>query len=393
VAYEVMLIGSYGMMMVGARPAQLRETMKYLAINAVASTLFVVGCGLLYAAVGTLNMADVAERTAQLTGERAALVTTISMLFLIVFAMKAAAFPLFFWLPDSYPVVPPGVNGFFAGLLTKVGVYSLLRVFVLVFRQEGHEFATEVLLVLSGLTMVLGVLGAMCQWEIRKILSWHIISQVGYMVMGIGLASNPAIAELAVAGTIFYVVHHIIVKANLFLIGGIAGQAAGSQELKKMGGVLDLAPSAAGLFLVSALSLAGMPPFSGFLSKFVLVRAGLSGENYVVVAAAIVTSFLTLFSMAKIWTYAFWGPRCHDAPRAPYRPLVGPAAVLAALTIVLGLWAQPVLRLAGDAARNLIDPREYVAAVLVPAEAEPASPIAELTGPIALRHGHRAGPP
>ena len=233
VSYEVMLIGSYGVMMVGATKPQVRETMKYIAINSIGSTLFVVACGLIYATVGTLNMADLAVRTAALDGQRAALVTAVSMLLLVVFALKCAAFPLFFWLPDSYPVVPPGVNGYFAGLLTKVGVYSLLRVFVMMFRQPGAEVALQILLVLSGFTMLLGVLGAMCQWDIRRILSWHIISQVGYMVMGIGLASNRSIAQLAVAGTIFYVVHHIVVKSSLFLIGGIAERVdgdAGSEE-------------------------------------------------------------------------------------------------------------------------------------------------------------------
>jgi len=172
--------------------AQVRQALKYIAINSVGSTLFVVGCGVVYATVGTLNMADLAVRTAEITGQRAGMVTAASMLLLLVFALKAAVFPLIYWLPDSYPVVPPGVNGYFAGILTKVGVYSLLRVFVLCFRQEGHQFALDVLLFLSGLTMLLGVLGAMCRWDIRRILSWHIISQVGYMVMGIGLPSQPS---------------------------------------------------------------------------------------------------------------------------------------------------------------------------------------------------------
>jgi multicomponent Na+:H+ antiporter subunit D len=162
VAYEVMLLGSYGLMMVGATKQQVRQTLKYIAINSIGSTLFVVGCGLVYATLGTLNMADIAVRSAQLEGERAALLTAVSMLLMVVFALKAAAFPLFFWLPDSYPIVPAGLNGYFAGLLTKVGVYSLLRMFVLCFRQPGAELVLDVLLVLSGFTMLFGVLGAMC---------------------------------------------------------------------------------------------------------------------------------------------------------------------------------------------------------------------------------------
>jgi multicomponent Na+:H+ antiporter subunit D len=291
------------------------------------------------------------------------MVTAASMVLLMVFALKAAAFPLFFWLPDSYPIVPAGVNGYFAGLLTKVGVYSLLRVFVMVFRQDGHTLATDVLLVLSGFTMLLGVLGALCQWEMRRILSWHIISQVGYMVMGIGLATDPAIAPLAVAATIFYVVHHIIVKASLFLVAGVAEQVTGTTKLRAMGGVLGTAPVVAGLFLVAALSLAGMPPFSGFLAKFVVLRAGLAGHQFAIVAVAVATSFLTLLSMMKIWTYAFWGtPRTGGA--TAWQGPAAATAVLVAGTVLLGLGAEPFLRLADDAAREVVTPTAYVRAVL-----------------------------
>lgn len=368
VAYEVMLVGSYGMMMVGAGKAQVHQTMNYVAINVVGSTLFVAALGFIYATVGALNMADVAVRTAALTGDRAAMVTAASLMLLVVFAMKTAAWPLFFWLPDTYPVVPAGINGFFAGLLTKVGVYSLLRIFGMVFRQPGHEFALDVLLVLSGFTMLLGVLGAMCQWDIRRILSWHIISQVGYMVMGIGLSgsADPRVVQFAIAGTIFYVVHHIVVKSCLFLVGGICERVSGTQQLKQMGGVLDLAPGVAGLFLVAALSLAGMPPFSGFLSKLVLIRAGIEGGNYVVVLAAIATGFLTLYSMTKIWSYAFWGSKCRESAGPNYRGIMAPTAVLVVFTIVMGVWAQPFMRLANSAADDIRDPVNYITSVLGP---------------------------
>jgi multicomponent Na+:H+ antiporter subunit D len=384
VAYEVMLLGSYGMMMVGADRAQVRQTLKYVAINSVGSTLFVAACGLIYATVGTLNMADLAVRTAAIAGERSGLVTAASMLLLVVFGLKAATFPLTYWLPDCYPVVPPGVIGYIAGLLTKVGVYSLLRTFVMLFRQESNAFAMDALLFLSGFTMLLGVLGAMCQWETRRLLSWHIISQVGYMVMGIGLAGapDPRVAQLAVAGTILHVVHNIIVKSCLFLTGGVGERITGSQKLKYMGGVLELSPGTAGLFLVASLSLAGMPPFSGFLSKFVLTVAALGGGNYVVVTAAILTGFLTLYSMTKIWLYTYWRERCQERPLAPYRPLLYPVAVLVVLSVLMGVCAQPVLGLATRAADTLTDPTEYVQAVLGHGQAVP---------PPAGRHASLAG--
>jgi multicomponent Na+:H+ antiporter subunit D len=364
VAYEVMLIGSYGAMMVGGTRQQVRQTMMYVALNLLGGALFVVGIALVYALVGTLNMADLAARTAGLGGSRAAMVTAASMVLLVVFALKAATFPVFFWLPDSYPIVPPGVNGYFAGLLTKVGVYSLLRVFVMVFRQDGHALAIDVLLVLSGFTMLLGVLGALCQWEMRRILSWHIISQVGYMVMGIGLASDPAVAPLAVAATIFYVVHHIIVKSSLFLVAGVTEHVTGTTKLERMGGVLDLAPLVGGLFLVAALSLAGLPPFSGFLAKFVILRAGLLEHQFAIVAVAVATSFLTLLSMMKIWTYAFWGRPKRDAAATGWHGPAAATAVLVLATVMLGLGAQPFLRLATDAAGDVVTPTAYVHAVL-----------------------------
>jgi multicomponent Na+:H+ antiporter subunit D len=212
--------------------------------------------------------------------------------------------------------------------------------------------------------MLLGVLGALCQWEMRRILSWHIISQVGYMVMGIGLAADPHIARAAVAATIFYVVHHIIVKSSLFLVAGVAEGVTGKTKLEDMGGVMTLAPAAAALFFVAALSLAGMPPFSGFLAKLVVLRAALEGHRFAIVAVAVLTSFLTLLSMMKIWTYAFWGrPRRVEAAAGWYGP-AGATAVLVAGTVLLGIAAQPFLRLADAAAEEIVTPTAYLRAVL-----------------------------
>jgi len=374
VSYEVMLLGSYGMMMVGSSKAQLRQTMKYIAINVLGGTFFVVGLGFIYSTIGSLNMAEISTRSAALTGDKAAVFTAVTSVMLVVFALKTAAFPLFFWLPDTYPVVPPGINGFFAGLLTKVGVYSLLRVFVMVFRQPGHEFSLNIILFMSGFTMLLGVLGAMCQWEIRKILSWHIISQVGYMVMGVGLVgvvvyaadgsidveATKTVKTAAIVGTIFYIVHHIVVKSSLFLVGGIAERITGTQELKKMGGILDLSPAAAGLFLIASFSLAGFPPFSGFLSKFVLIKAGLAGGAFFVVTVAIITSFFTLYSMTKIWSYAFWRGKCREHAGPGYKGMMVPTSILIAFTMFMGLVAQPFVGLAERAAKDVQDPTAYI---------------------------------
>lgn len=368
VAYEVMLIGSYGSLMLGASRAQLRQAIKYIAINVLGGTLFVVVLGLIYATCGTLNMADLSLRTAELSGSRAALVTAVSMVLLVVFALKAAVFPLMSWLPDSYPVVPAGVIGYFAALLTKVGVYSLLRAFVMVFRQEGHELTLHVLLVMSGLSMVLGVMGAMCQWDIPRILSWHSVSQAGFMVMGIGLAAaGGSAAELAVAGCIYFCVHHAIVKGSLFMIGGMVERVTGTQQLRHASGVLDLSPATAGLFLVAALSLAGLPPLTGFVGKFMLMRAGLQGGYGLIVGLSIFTSFLTLYSMTKIWSYTFWGKRSPE--KAVHSPgmLLPPVAAMVLATALLGVLAQPLVSSCRRAAATLLYPQAYIRAVL-PAE-------------------------
>jgi multicomponent Na+:H+ antiporter subunit D len=364
VAYEVLLVGSYGCMMVGASRAQVRQTLMYIAINLVGGALFVVGIALVYALVGTLNFADLAQRTAAIGGVRAAALTATSMVLLVVFAIKAGTFPVFFWLPDSYPVVPPGVNGYFAGLLTKVGVYSLLRVFVMCFRQEGSSMALDVLLALSGATMLLGVLGAVCQWEIRRILAWHSISQVGYMILGVGLAGDAGVARAAVVATILFVLHHGIVKSSLFMLGGAAELAGGSSDLHKLRGVARLAPAAAALFLAAALSLAGLPPFSGFLGKLLLLRAALASEHWFLVAMAVTTSFLTLMSMLKIWSYGFWGAPARAEAAPGWGAVAAPVAVLIVATVLLGVWAEPVLRVADAAAVEVTDPSAYVRAVL-----------------------------
>ena len=216
---------------------------------------------------GTLNMADLARKLAHV--EQPGVITVISMLFLVAFGVKAAVFPLFFWLPASYHTPPAAVSAIFAGLLTKVGVYALIRVFTLIFVQDTG-YTHTLILIIAGLTMLTGVLGAVAQNEFRRILSFHIISQIGYMIMGLGLFSS-----LALAGSVFFIAHNIIAKTNLFLISGLAYRLRGTYDLHALGGLYAAYPVVALLFLIPALSLAGLPPLSGFAAKLILVRAGL----------------------------------------------------------------------------------------------------------------------
>ncbi|MEM0962959.1 MAG: Na+/H+ antiporter subunit D [Bacteroidota bacterium] len=359
--FEVLLISSFVLLVLGNGRGQVRGAVVYVLINLVGSMGFLAAIGLLYGVTGTLNLADLSVRLAEVGSP--GLVTAISMLFLIAFGIKAAVFPLFFWLPASYHTPPIAISAIFAGLLTKVGVYALIRVFTLLFTQD-IGFTHTILLWIAGLTMVTGVLGAASQTDVRKILSFHIISQIGYMIMGLALFT-----PLALVGAVFYIVHHIVVKANLFLVAGVAERIVGSFELKNLGGLYRAHPWLAVLFLIPAFSLAGFPPLSGFWAKLILIKAGLDVGAWVIVGVALVVGLLTLFSMTKIWNGAFWTPLAdglsmRSASGRGMALMVSPVAVLCMLTLTIGLWAEPFLVFAEAAAASLLDPTDYVAAVL-----------------------------
>ncbi|NJK81537.1 MAG: Na+/H+ antiporter subunit D [Chloroflexaceae bacterium] len=296
--YEVMLIASFVLLVMGGERSQLEGGIKYVTLNLLASALFLAAVGLLYGLTGTLNMAHLSEVVPTLV-EQQGMVTVVAMLFLFAFGIKGALFPLFFWLPASYHTPPIAVTVIFSALLTKVGVYSLIRVFTLIFTGDA-VFVQVVLLVIAGFTMVTGVLGAVAQYEMRRLLSFHIISQIGYLLMGLALFT-----PLSLAASVFFMAHVILAKSALFLVGGVLNRLAGTYDLKKLGGFYRVSPVLAVLFFIPAMSLAGIPPLSGFWAKFALIRAGLETQQYAIVAASLVVSVLTLFSMTKIWAEAF----------------------------------------------------------------------------------------
>ena len=357
--FEVLLISSFVLLTLGNRRAQLEGGLKYVAINLVSSLLFLVSIGLIYGLTGTLNLADLAIA---LQDAPAGLVTVLAMLLLIAFGIKAAIFPLFFWLPASYHTPPVAVSAFFGGMLTKVGVYALIRSFTLLFTQDVG-WTHQVLLWLAGFTMVTGVLGAAAQTEVRKLLSFHIISQIGYMIMGLALYT-----PLALAGAVYYLAHNIFAKANLFFIAGLMRRVGGSFELDEIGGLYRARPLLAVLFLIPAFGLAGFPPLSGFWAKLVVVLAAVEARSWVIVAVALGVGLLTLYSMTKIWQRAFWtpAPEGREVGPLPSWILLAPVAALAALTIVMGVASGPFLALADAAAREMMDPTGYVRAVLGP---------------------------
>lgn len=358
--FEVMLIASFALMVLDAGKPQIDGSVKYVFLNLISTLTFLLAIGLIYGATGMLNLAGLHMKTASLSPALASLLTG---LFLFSFSVKSALFPVFAWLPASYHTLPASVAALFAALLTKVGIYAMMRIFTLVLPFEGSIWQT-ILIAVSGLTMLTGVLGAASQYTIKRILSFHIISQVGYIIIGLALYTR-----LALAGAILYLIHHIIVKANLFLIGGFLNRRFGSDHLSKIGGIYKSFPLVAGLFIIPAFSLAGFPPLSGFWSKFAVIRASIETGQYLLAGTALFVGILTVYSMLKIWNQAFWAPAPEKSPlltisKKETALYLLPIAVSALMTIIIGLAAEPFFNYADRAAMQLLDPVRYIKAVL-----------------------------
>jgi multicomponent Na+:H+ antiporter subunit D len=355
--FEVMLFASFVLMTLGGTRAQLEGGLKYVALNLLASTFLLCAIGLLYGMTGSLSFAEVSLRLA--AAPPAGAMSATALLLFTAFGIKAAVFPLFFWLPASYHTPPAAISALLSGSLTKVGVYAMIRCGTLLFPGELVE-ARPWLLFVAGATMITGVLGAAARDDLRKILSFHIVSQIGYMIMGLAIGG-----ALGLAGAIYFILHNIAVKTALFLVAGVVARERGTESLDRLGGLARQRPGLAALFLLSALSLAGIPPLSGFVGKLVLVRAGLEAEQWLVTAVALAVSLLTLYSMVKIWLRAFWGEVPDDAPPRRAAPLaLASLALLVVASVALGLAADPVVDLCLDAARQILDPQGYATQVL-----------------------------
>jgi multicomponent Na+:H+ antiporter subunit D len=383
VGFEVLLTASFVLLTIGASADRVRAGIAYVMVSLVASLVFLIGIALIYAATGTLNMAELAVRLDHVApGTRSALFAVL----LVAFGIKAAVFPLSTWLPDSYPTAPAPVTAVFAGLLTKVGVYAIIRAHSLLFPSSGLD---AMLLVAALLTMLVGILGAIAQNDIKRLLSFTLVSHIGYMVFGIALATRPGMS-----GAIFYVAHHIIVQTTLFLVAGLIERQAGASTLRRLGGLATASPLLALLFLLPALNLGGIPPFSGFLGKVALLQAGAADGSvlaWILVGGGVTTSLLTLYVVARVYSKAFWRSRA-DAPegalssaaptalledaaddvvfidrddvgRMPVGMLV-PTMALIVVGITLTVLAGPFFSYADRAASEVLDRRQYITAVL-----------------------------
>ncbi len=382
VGFEVLLTASFVLLTIGASTDRVRAGIAYVMVSMVSSLIFLLGIALIYAATGTLNMAELALRLDHVApGTRSALFAVL----LVAFGIKAAVFPLSTWLPDSYPTAPAPVTAVFAGLLTKVGVYAIIRAHSLLFPGGGLD---TVLLVAALLTMLVGVLGAIAQNDIKRLLSFTLVSHIGYMVFGIALATRPGMS-----GAIYYVAHHIIVQTTLFLVAGLIERQAGASTLRRLGGLATASPLLALLFLLPALNLGGIPPFSGFLGKVALLQAGAQDGSvlaWVLVGGGVTTSLLTLYVVTRMYSKAFWRSRA-DAPegslasagptvllgdaddvalldredvgRMPVGMLV-PTMALIGVGLTLTVLAGPIFSYADRAAAEILDRQQYITAVV-----------------------------
>jgi multicomponent Na+:H+ antiporter subunit D len=300
VGFEILLTASYVLLTLGGSAPRIRAGITYIVVSLLSSLIFLAAIALVYASTGTVNMAQLAGRLGDLPDGTQLL---LQSMLLIAFCIKAAVFPLSAWLPDSYPTAPAPVTAVFAGLLTKVGVYAVIRTQTLLFPGNGFD---QILMWAALATMLIGILGAVAQTDIRRILSFTLVSHIGYMVFGIALATSAGLA-----GAIFYVVHHIAIQTTLFLVAGLVERQGGSTSMDRLGGLAKASPLLAVLYFVPAMNLAGIPPFSGFIGKLGLLEAGVADGTWlpiVLVAGGAVTSLLTLVAIARVWGRAFWRP-------------------------------------------------------------------------------------
>jgi len=354
--FEVMLIASFVLMVLHRTREQLHAAYVYVTINLIASAVLLTAIGLLYGQAGTLNLADLArvwpERSTPL------LDNALSVLFLTAFGIKAALFPLFFWLPASYPAPPPAVGALFAGLLTKVGVYAMIRLFSLVFRNPDAMVYT-ILLVLSIATMLVGLAGAIAQRNLRRVLSFNLVGHIGFTTVGLALWT-----PLALAASIFYLLHHMLVITTLFLVSGLFLRQRRTGNLDELGGLWRSNPAVAAIIIIPIFSLAGTPPLSGFLAKLAIVIAAFQARSFVLVAVSLLIGLLTLLSMARVWQQVVWRPAPAPAGQPLRRVDVAPVAGLAALIVGMTIAAGPVFNVSLQAAELLLHPASYVEAVL-----------------------------
>ncbi|QSB05703.1 monovalent cation/H+ antiporter subunit D family protein [Natronoglycomyces albus] len=366
---EVMLLPSYALLVLSAPGkagmGRIKGSRLYVTVNLLTSTIFLAGVAFLYGVTGTVNLGELAGAAQE--SNAAAFAAAIC---LFALSIKASVVPVHGWLARTYPSTSPAVTALFSGLHTKVAIYAIYRIYAVIF--DGDAAYLWIGLVAFSLTMVIGVMGAVGESSSRSILAFHMISQIGYILLGVAL-----FGPIGLTAGIFYLLHHMIVKASLFLSTGAVEVKYGSANLGDVSGIAKREPWVAVAFFAAALSLAGLPPFSGFVAKLTLISAAIDAGQGIVAATAILVSLITLLSMLKIWSGMFWGPvKTNDhavsqgalltatsTDRRIGIGLLAPSMILALLTLSLGLGAELLLFLSEIAALGLDDPTGYIQAV------------------------------
>ena len=358
VFFEVLLMSSYLLIVLGGTKAQLRESIKYILINVISSAFFVIAVAYLYSVVGTLNMADIAVKIAEI--DQPGIVTTIAVLFLMVFGMKAAIFPLYFWLPSAYAAPPTPVLALFGALLTKVGIYAITRTYTLFFVHD-LSYTHELLLILSILTIVAGCVGALAHFNVKQIMIYNIVIAVGVILFGVSVMN-----EVAMEGAMFYLVHDMLIKAALFMIAGIIVYVSGTSNLRKMGGLMKDYPALGWFYIIAAFGLAGIPPLSGFVGKLLIVQGGFAGGHIVASIIILLSSLVVLLSVIRVFIYAFWGEQGARGTvhLGRYRKLFAPTIILILLTVAYGVGSEWLVPYMDNTAKLLTDPSIYIDAVM-----------------------------
>ncbi|EHS53375.1 NADH/Ubiquinone/plastoquinone (complex I) [Rhizobium sp. PDO1-076] len=378
--FEVLLISSFGLLILGSEREQIDGALKYAVLNLIATTLFLIAVGYLYAIFGTLNMADIALKAPELSGS--APLMTLSALFVLAFSMKAAAFPVNFWLPASYHTPRVVVSALFAGLLTKVGVYALLRVMVMLLPIE-REALSLIIAIVAALTMILGAMGALAQTDIRRFMGYIVIAGIGNMMAGIAIGG-----DMAVGAAIFYALHSILLMTALYLVMGEAARIGGSFSLSKLAGLWTSTPAFAALSLALFFAASGLPPFSGFWPKALLVKASLDIGAWWLAGSVLLSGFLCTIGFGRLFLLAYWRPALATGPEAtlaasgqvtfvPPPPVPrtslwrsAPILLLSGFVVWFGLFPDPLIVVSQQAAAGLSDPTAYILSVF-PEKAAP----------------------
>lgn len=387
VFFEIMFLSSTGLIMANEALSvtdtahKLEATYKYMSLGMIGSFMMLVAIVTIYATVGSLNMADLAAKIQILaeTGTVPWVIIGAALLFIVVFGNKAALVPLHFWLPDVHPTAPTPISAMLSGILIKVGAYCILRVLFLIL-YPAKSFFLPILMFFALLTIAVGAVSAMGQTDLKRVLAYSSVSQIGYVLLGLSLGTVGAIAA-----AVMYLVNHAIAKSMLFLTAGGIIHETHTRDLRKMGGLITVLPLFSAAFLIGAMSIAGFPPMGGFVSKFALFQSAVSGEFWLPLLIAVLMAVITIFYMFRTWIAVFWGENKGSLkatkaglPDIPLPPETAPPAkkrkisfeiafpivALCAVVVLLGVFPEPLYEISNMIATQILDPTEYITTVL-----------------------------